>query len=87
MSLKTDYKDAIFPGNRKYQMIQNEDSTVSFQDVTEYTQEGDSFGATDINMTNMLVNSSLQVISFDPDTGVLVTTSGSALQDGNGEEY
>ena len=52
MSLKTDYKDAMFQGNRKYQMIQNEDGTVSFEDVTEYTQEGDSFGAKDINDTN-----------------------------------
>ena len=52
MSLKTDYKDAMFQGNRKYQMIQNEDGTVSFEDVTEYTQEGDSFGAKDINDIN-----------------------------------
>lgn len=59
MSLKTDYKDAMFQGNRKYQMIQNEDGTVSFEDVTEYTQEGDSFGAKDINDTNTEVEKSL----------------------------
>lgn len=52
MSLKTDYKDAMFQGSRKYQMIQNDDGTVSFEDVTEYTQTGDSFGAKDINDTN-----------------------------------
>ena len=52
MSLKTDYKDAMFQGSRKYQMIQNDDGTVSFEDVTEYTQTGDSFGAKDINETN-----------------------------------
>lgn len=33
-------------------MIQNDDGTVSFEDVTEYTQTGDSFGAKDINETN-----------------------------------
>ena len=52
MSLKTDYKDAMFPGKRKYRMVQNEDGTVSFDDVTEYTQQGDRFGAKDINDTN-----------------------------------
>ena len=52
MSLKTDYKDAMFQGSRKYQMIQNDDGTISFEDVTEYTQTGDSFGAKDINETN-----------------------------------
>ena len=52
MSLKTDYKDAMFQGSRKYRMVQNDNGTVSFEDVTEYTQEGDSFGAKDINDTN-----------------------------------
>lgn len=58
MSLKTDYKDDILAaGNlRKYQMIQNNDGTVSFQDVTQYEQTGDVFGAGDINKTNQAVN-------------------------------
>lgn len=56
MSLKTDYKDAVFQEKRKYQMIQNDDGTVSFEDVTSYTQEGDSFGAKDINDTNTETN-------------------------------
>lgn len=58
MSLKTDYKDDILAyGNlRKYQMIQNNDGTVSFQDVTQYEQTGDVFGAGDINRTNQAVN-------------------------------
>lgn len=46
--MKTDWKDDIFEGNRKYQMITNEDGTVSFVDVTEYTQEGDAFGAAEL---------------------------------------
>lgn len=56
MSLKTDYKDAVFQEKRKYRMLQNEDGTVSFEDATSYTQEGDSFGAKDINDTNTEIN-------------------------------
>lgn len=47
--MKTTWQDDIFEGNRKYQMITNEDGTVSFVDVTEYTQEGDVFGAAELN--------------------------------------
>ena len=59
MALKTDYKNYVLPDGttlKKYQMINNEDGTVSFQDVTEYTQQGDRFGADDINATNAEVN-------------------------------
>lgn len=56
-NLKVNYKDAVFPGNRKYQEISNGDGTVSFSDVTTYTQEGDRFGAIDINATNSAINS------------------------------
>ena len=37
-------------------MIQNDDGTVSFVDVTDYSQVGDSFGAVDINATNEKCN-------------------------------
>lgn len=37
-------------------MIQNDDGTVSFRDVTVYTQDGDIFSADDINATNRAVN-------------------------------
>lgn len=47
--MKTTWKDDIFEGDRKYQMIKNDDDTVSFVDVTEYTQEGDAFGAKELN--------------------------------------
>lgn len=56
-SLKVNYLDAVFPGNRKYQETSNGDGTVSFTDVTEYSQEGDRFGAEDINTTNAAINS------------------------------
>ncbi len=56
MSLKTDYTNDIFSGNRKYNMITNSDGTVSFTDVTEYTSEGDTFSASDINSVNEVIN-------------------------------
>ena len=53
MALKTDYLDDILNAEvntrRKYNMIQNGDGTVSFEDVTVYSQEGSTFGAADIN--------------------------------------
>lgn len=57
MSLKTDYKNFI-PATqlKQYQLINNSDGTVSLRDVTTYTQEGDRFGAGDINATNTVVN-------------------------------
>ena len=66
-TLKTDYKDDVLDTSkntqRKYQMIQNDDSTVSFVDVTEYSQVGDSFGAADVNGMNEAVNSCFQSVS------------------------
>lgn len=58
--LKTNYVDDVLDTTknqvRKYQQIQNNDGTVSFVDVTEYTQVGTSFGAKDINDTNAAIN-------------------------------
>lgn len=56
MALKTNYKDAVFSGERKYQEIFNPDGTKSFTDRTTYTTPGDRFGANDINETNSAVN-------------------------------
>lgn len=56
MSLKTDYKDAMYDGQRRYRLIQNEDGTYSLPDATTYTQQGDKFGANDINQTNTEIN-------------------------------
>lgn len=51
--LKTDYKDDVLDTSvnekRKYRMITNDDGTVSFEDVTDYLQVGDSFGSADVN--------------------------------------
>lgn len=52
-NLKTTYKDDVLNTTkntkRKFNMITNSDGTVSFEDVTEYSQVGDSFGAADVN--------------------------------------
>ena len=56
MSLKTTYRDDKFSGRRKYRMIENEDGTISFDDVTDYAEEGDIFSSNDINVTNKAIN-------------------------------
>ncbi|MFT4146433.1 MAG: hypothetical protein QM644_18475 [Mobilitalea sp.] len=47
--MKNNYKNDVFTGNRKYQMVDNGDGTFSFVDVTVYSQVGDTFAALDIN--------------------------------------
>ena len=60
MALKEDYLDDILDTSvnekRKYRMINNADGTISLEDVTDYSQNGDNFGAFDINITNKTVN-------------------------------
>lgn len=56
MPLKTNYKDDVFEGNRKYRKTDNPDGTVSLEDVTTYKQVGDTFAAADINATNAAIN-------------------------------
>lgn len=63
MALKTDYKDAVYTGNRKYTQTNNTDGTVSLLDTTAYSTEGDAFGAADINATNSAVNANSDSIS------------------------
>lgn len=63
MALKENYIDDILDTSkntkRKYNMITNADGTVSFEDVTEYSQNGDSFGSADINAITKKANKSL----------------------------
>lgn len=54
--LKTDYKDAMYDGARRYRITANADGTSVIADETAYTQAGDRFGANDINATNAEVN-------------------------------
>lgn len=59
-NLPVNFKDDILKenmnGKRRFNMIQNIDGTVSFEDVTDYTQVGSTFGAAQINATNEAVN-------------------------------
>lgn len=56
MALKTDFKDDIFEGNRKYKLSQDCEGNTEIQDVTVYSQEGNLFTAEHINATNKAVN-------------------------------
>ncbi len=74
MALRTDHKDDILDltqnTQRKYRMITNDDGTVSFVDMTVYSQVGDSFGAAELNeIANAVKNASggIQYIHGDVD--------------------
>lgn len=69
MALRTDYKDDILDltqnTQRKYRMITNADGTVSFEDVTVYSQVGDSFGASQLNEIANAVTRTKGNIDYD----------------------
>lgn len=55
--LPTNYTDAVWSGSKKYRMINNEDGTVSFEDVTVYSnRENSFFGAKEANRMNEALN-------------------------------
>lgn len=71
-NLKTDYKDYIPPESGKRYIITTDFQGYStIQDATEYTQEGDTFGANDINTTNNTINNLTAA-----DVGALPITGG-----------
>lgn len=60
MALRIDFKDSVLKdttGNKKYKMTNNSDNTVSFTDVTEYSQEGSPYGAKEVNEERETINS------------------------------
>lgn len=65
-------------GKRRYNMITNSDGTVSFEDVTDYTQEGNPFGAQQVNSANQAINESVDksVVMDDIDDIIANTTGG-----------
>lgn len=70
MSLATNFKDDILASSnpkRKYQMIYNDDGTVSFQDVTAYSQTGSVFGAKEVNEERAAINkiNSDRIVTLD----------------------
>ena len=55
--LPTNYTDAVWNGLKKYTKVDNADGTVSFNDVTAYTNKEKSFfGAKDANSMNEALN-------------------------------
>lgn len=59
--LKTDYKDDVFEGNRKYELKTNGGMT-EILEVTEFKQQGDLFGAKELNEIGKEVNQLQAVI-------------------------
>lgn len=77
--LKTNYVDDVLDTTknqlRKYQQIQNDDGTVSFVDVTEYTQVGTLFGAKDMNDTNAAINDVNRKLGKNTITKIQITNA------------
>lgn len=61
MALKTNYKDDVFEGNRKYTLIQGGDGKYEIIDSTNYTVQGDTFGAEDVNTITKTLNALQEV--------------------------
>ena len=61
--LPTNYTDAVWSGLKRYSMVNNEDGTVSFQDVTVYSNKENSFfGARDANRMNEALNTIMSML-------------------------
>lgn len=66
--LPTDYTDAVWSGLKKYSQVDNSDGTVSFQDVTVYTNKEKSFfGAKDANRMNKALNYIMSMLESGTD--------------------
>lgn len=67
-SLFTNYTDAVWSDLKRYLMINNEDNTVSFQDVTNYSSKENSFfGAKDANRMNEAMNTIMSMLENGTD--------------------
>lgn len=69
MALSTDFKDDILNESvnekRKYQMTYNDDGTVSFTDVTSYSQTGSEYGAAEVNEEREAINALSSALDND----------------------
>ena len=83
-TLPTNFKDDILDtsvnARRRYRVYENTDGTIELEDVTEYSQVGDAFGAGQINSTNTEVNKKFDKIMLvrDLDTISAITKEGYA---------
>lgn len=79
--MKADYKQDILKdsmgGNRRYRLssvLGTQDYII--EDVTEYEQEGDTFGSSDINSTNLGIMGFIsQSVTFGDDGSITETAS------------
>ena len=81
-NLKTDYKNIQWDGLRKYQMIQNQDGTISFLDVTEYANAQDAnVLANGLNQNNDAVNRIMagEYFYFEGETDTLLAAKQDTL--------
>lgn len=66
--LPVDYTDAVWAGLKRYNQINNEDGSVSFQDITAYTgKEKSFFGAKDANRINEALNTIMSMVENGTD--------------------
>lgn len=66
--LPVDYTDAVWAGLKRYNRINNEDGSVSFQDITSYTgKEKSFFGAKDANRMNEALNTIMSMVENGTD--------------------
>ena len=66
--LPTDYTNAIWTGLKKYILINNDDDTISLQDVTNYTNREQSFfGAKEANRMNEALNTIMSMVENGTD--------------------
>lgn len=66
--LPVNYTDAVWSGLKRYNTITNEDGTVSFQDVTAYSNKEKSFfGARDANRMNEALNTLMSMVENGSD--------------------
>jgi gas vesicle protein len=66
--LPVDYTDAVWSGLKRYNVVTNDDGTVSFQDVTQYSnREKSFFGAKDANSMNEALNTLMNMVENGTD--------------------
>ena len=66
--LPTDYTDTVWSGLKRYNQVDNEDGTVSFQDVTQYSNKEKSFfGAIQANRMNEALNTLMGMVENGTD--------------------
>ena len=66
--LPVDYTDAVWAGLKRYKQINNEDGSVSFQDITSYTvKEKSFFGAKDSKRRNEALNTIMSMVENGTD--------------------